>query len=58
MFLSRADLIELTHVEAEPDADTFLDNPRDLEGWEETASELHPAKDMRPGYAFVTLERR
>ena len=58
LFLPCADRIELTHVEAEPDADTFLDDPRDLEGWEETAKETHPARDVRPGYAFVTLERR
>ncbi|WP_343343477.1 dihydrofolate reductase [Sphingomicrobium sp. XHP0239] len=57
VFLPRATRIELTHVAATPDADTFLDDPRDLDGWEETAREDHPATETRPAFAFVTLER-
>lgn len=49
--------IELTEVDAEPDGDTFLP-AFDPARWHEVARETHPPEGERPGFAFVTLERR
>ena len=49
--------VELTEVDAEPDGDTFLP-PFDPARWAEVARETHGAEGARPGYAFITLERR
>ena len=55
--LPLADVVHLTRVHAEVDADTFLP-PLDPSEWEETASERHAA-DARHAhpYSFVTLRR-
>ncbi|WP_310476023.1 dihydrofolate reductase [Sandarakinorhabdus sp.] len=49
--------VELTEVDAEPEGDTFLP-AFDPARWEEIGRETHPADDERPGYSFITLERR
>ncbi|MCU0891237.1 MAG: dihydrofolate reductase [Sandarakinorhabdus sp.] len=49
--------IELTEVDAEPEGDTFLP-AFDPARWREVARETHPPEGERPGFAFVTLERR
>jgi dihydrofolate reductase len=49
--------IELTEVDAEPAGDTILP-PFDASRWREVARVAHPAEGERPGFAFVTLERR
>ncbi|OSZ67004.1 diacylglycerol kinase [Sphingomonas sp. IBVSS1] len=49
--------IELTEVDAEPVGDTILP-PFDASRWREVARVAHPAEGERPGFAFVTLERR
>ena len=55
--LPRADVVHLTRVHAEVDADTFLP-ALDPSEWEEIASERHPedARHAHP-YSFVTLRR-
>ena len=55
-FLPIAHRIELTEVDAEPEADTFLP-PFDAADWIEVAREPHPAEGDGPGYSFVTLIR-
>ena len=55
-FLPLAHRIELTEVDAEPEADTFLP-AFDAADWIEVAREPHPAEGERPGYSFVTLIR-
>lgn len=52
LFLPRADRIELTEVEAEPEGDAIVPA---FAGWRETAREDHAAEGGRPGYSFVTL---
>lgn len=49
--------IELTEVDAEPVGDTILPS-FDPARWREVARVTHPAEGERPGFAFVTLERR
>jgi dihydrofolate reductase len=49
--------VELTEVDAEPEGDTFLP-AFDPARWEEIARVTHAAEDDRPGFAFITLERR
>lgn len=49
--------VELTEVDAEPAGDTFLP-AFDPARWHEVARETHAAEGDRPGYAFITLERR
>ncbi|MBU6164990.1 MAG: dihydrofolate reductase [Alphaproteobacteria bacterium] len=49
--------IELTEVDAAPHGDTVLP-PFDAARWREVARVAHPAEGERPGFAFVTLERR
>ena len=55
--LPHADVIHLTRVHAEVDADTFL--PRlDAGEWEEVAREDHPADERHAhAYSFLTLRR-
>ena len=57
LFLPLADRIELTEVHAEPEADTFLP-PFDPAHWREASRESHPARDEKPAFSFVRLERR
>lgn len=57
LFLDLADRVELTEVHAEPDGDVFLP-AFDAAQWREVARETRPAAEGRPGYSFVTLERR
>ncbi|MES2119383.1 MAG: dihydrofolate reductase [Pseudomonadota bacterium] len=57
LFLPLADRIELTEVLEEVDGDTMMPDPRDSDGWQEIATEEHPAADGRPAYRFVTLKR-
>ena len=57
LFLPLADRIELTEVLADVEGDTCIDDPRMLGNWVEVSSEDHPAKDGRPAFRFVTLER-
>ncbi|WP_164157373.1 dihydrofolate reductase [Sandarakinorhabdus rubra] len=49
--------IELTEVDAAPDGDTILP-AFDPARWREVARVSHPPEGDRPGFAFVTLERR
>lgn len=49
--------VELTEVDALPEGDTFLAD-FDPARWEEIARVTHEADGDRPGYAFITLERR
>lgn len=55
--LPQADLVHLTRVHAEVEADTFLP-PLEPSEWEEVSREAHPA-DARHAhpYSFVTLRR-
>ncbi|HLL32133.1 MAG TPA: dihydrofolate reductase [Allosphingosinicella sp.] len=57
LFLPLADRIELTEVHARPAGDTVLPafDPAD---WREASRDSHGAKDGRPAYSFVRLERR
>ncbi len=55
IFLPRADKVELTQIHAEYEGDTFMP-PLGAE-WEISAQEDHDAKDDRPAYSFITLER-
>lgn len=57
MFLPLADRIELTEVHARPEGDTFL-AAFDSSHWREASRESHGARDGRPAYSFVRLERR
>ncbi len=54
--MPRATRIELTQVNARPEADTFLIAP-DPADWRETWREEHSAAPDRPAYAFIRLER-
>lgn len=49
--LDRADALELTEVDAEPDGDVFFPEV-DWSRWQETARQDHP------GHSFVTYRRR
>lgn len=55
LFLDRADRVELTEVDAEPEGDAVVPP---FTGWRETAREVFPADGERPAYGFVTLVRR
>jgi dihydrofolate reductase len=57
LFLPLADRIELTEVHARPEADTFLP-AFDPFYWREATREAHPARDGKPAFSFVRLERR
>lgn len=58
LFLPHADLIELTEVDGEFEADAFFPQlPAD--DWRETASEAHPADERNAhAFRFVTLTRQ
>ncbi len=49
--------VELTEVDAAPDGDTILP-AFDPARWIEVARETHAAEGERPGFSFITLERR
>jgi dihydrofolate reductase len=49
--------IELTEIDAEPQGDTFLP-AFDPAHWQEIARVTHAPEPDKPGFAFVTLERR
>jgi len=57
LFLPVADRIELTEIHARPEGDTFL-RAFDPAHWREVRRESHGAKEGRPAYSFVRLERR
>ena len=57
LFLPMAGAIELTEVHAAPEGDVFLP-PFDGDVWREASRETHEAKDGRPAFSFVRLERR
>jgi dihydrofolate reductase len=57
LFEPVADRVELTEVHADIDGDTILP-PFDPAVWREVARETHAARDGRPAFSFVTLERR
>ncbi len=54
LFLSHADRIELTEVDAEPAGDAVVPA---FTGWREIDRQTHPPEAGRPGYAFVSLVR-
>jgi len=49
--------IELTEIDAEPAGDTFLP-AFDPTRWQEIARVTHAPEADKPGFAFITLERR
>ena len=49
--------VELTEIDAEPEGDTFLP-AFDPARWEEVARVTNEPEGDKPGYAFITLERR
>lgn len=51
-----ATVVHLTEVHAAPEGDVVM--PPFGPEWRETTREAHPAEGDRPGYSFVTLERR
>ena len=57
LLLTQADRIELTEVEDSPEGDTVVP-AFDPAIWRETAREDHAGADGRPGYSFITLQRR
>lgn len=57
LYLPLADAIELTEVDSEPEADTFLP-AFEAADWREVSREDHPAEGGRPAFSFVRLERR
>jgi dihydrofolate reductase len=56
MFLPLADQIELTEVHARPEGDTFMPD-FEPSNWREISREDHPAKDDKPAFSFVRLQR-
>lgn len=58
LFLPIADRVELTEVLDEIGGDTVMPDPREHGHWRETLVESHSPEDGRPGFRFVTLERR
>ncbi|NBC36932.1 dihydrofolate reductase [Novosphingobium sp. FSY-8] len=54
-FLPRADVIEITHIDAAPTGDTLMPMPG--AEWVEVARSDHPAQEGRPAFAFATLHR-
>ncbi|WP_353200687.1 dihydrofolate reductase [Sandarakinorhabdus sp.] len=49
--------VELTEIDAEPEGDTFMP-AFDPAHWAEIARVTHAPEADKPGFAFVTLERR
>jgi len=58
LFLPVADRIELTEVLGHIEGDTVMPDPRDGLEWRETLVEAHAPEGDRPGFRFVTLDRR
>jgi dihydrofolate reductase len=58
LFLPKADRVELTEVLDDIEGDTVMPDPRGTADWEETEIAVHPPEDGRPGFRFVTLDRR
>ncbi len=58
LFLSRADRIELTEILSDIEGDTVMPDPRESIEWEEKEVAVHAPESDRPGFRFVTLERR
>lgn len=58
LFLPLAGRVELTEVLADIEGDTLMPDPRLSSEWKETEVELHAPENGRPGFRFVTLERR
>lgn len=56
LFLPLADRIELTEIHADVAGDTHM--PHIGDEWSETGREDHAASADRPGFSFVTLERK
>lgn len=56
-FLPLANRIEMTEVHFAAEGDTIM-NDLDLSDFAETSREEHSPENDRPGYAFVTLERK
>jgi len=54
LMIGHAKRIDLTEIHADYPGDTVLGA---FGGWIETARQDYPAKDDRPAYSFVTLER-
>ena len=52
-----AERIELTEVLADVEGDTVMPDPRETGAWRESFREEHAAKEGKPAFAFVTLER-
>ena len=57
LLMPMAGRIELTEVLADVPGDTSIDDPRSTGEWRESFREDHSAKDGRPPFRFVTLER-
>ena len=57
LFLPLADRIELTEVLDDIPGNTFMPDPSETGDWEEAASDEHEAREGRPAFRFVTLER-
>jgi dihydrofolate reductase len=55
LFLPLATRVELTEVDGAFDGDTHM--PPLGPEWREVAREVHGAQGIRPGFAFVTLQR-
>ncbi|MGF1549511.1 MAG: dihydrofolate reductase [Sphingomonadaceae bacterium] len=55
-FEPMAQAVELTEVHAAPEGDTILP-PFDSARWEEVSRVDHPAREGRPAFSFVRLER-
>lgn len=58
LFLPIAERLELTDVLADVDGDTVMPDPREGSAWRETEVEVHAPEAGRPGFRFITLERR
>ncbi|HET9811406.1 MAG TPA: dihydrofolate reductase [Sphingomicrobium sp.] len=58
LFLPMADRVELTEVIDDIDGDTIMPDPRKSADWEESEVEVHAPQDGRPGFRFLTLDRR
>jgi dihydrofolate reductase len=57
LFLPIAERIELTEILDEVPGDTKMNDPRTMGRWREIFREDHEAREGRPAFRFVTLER-
>lgn len=57
LFLPVADRIELTEIHARPEGDTILP-AFDPAHWREVERETHAAREGKPAFSFVGLDRR